>query len=606
MNHEENKIMPQSNRTLFITLLMFCSLLFIGCGTEPAKNSSNASKIEPRTTGTRGGKLTYRLTAAPKTFNYLLAADEATISAAFYMLSSRLVDFDHSTQKFVPGLAETWVTAADGRTVDVKLRDGLKFSDGDALTADDVIFTLAAIYDERTKSPAWRDAMLVDGKPIETKRVSDRELQMIFPKAVPSVENYFVNLGVLPSHVLDADFKAGKLAESWKINAPAAQIVSSGPFVVEAATPGERIDYARNPNYWKKDEKGTQLPYLDKFAIEIIPDANNTFVRLSQATLDIADRIRPTDFIELAKTPGAMRAFDVGPGLGIDHLWFNLNTADADGKPLANHVKRAWFSDKRFRTAVASAIDRESIANVTLQGLASPLYGLVSPANKVWMNADLGKIEYSTAKAEQMLKDAGFKKGGTADAPILTDASGNAVEFTMIVPAESEPRKLMAAVIQQDLAKLGMKVQVVPIENASVQERTLKTFDYDAALYGLSQTDTEPTSYQNFLLSSAATHQWQPKQKTPATEWEGRIDKLFAEQAGERDQTKRLALFAEIQKIMRDEMPVIPIASRHVASAAHSRIGNYSPSSILPYSLWNVDELFIKPSTAGSPETPSS
>ena len=595
MIHEEHKIMPQGNRTLFITLFILCCIIFGGCGQPPAANSPTAAKIEPKTTGTRGGKLTYRLTAAPKTFNYLLAEDEASIVTAFYMLTSRLVEFDHRTQKFVPGLAETWTTAADGRTVDIRLREGLKFSDGNNLTTDDVIFTLTAIYDERTKSPAFRDAMLVGNKPIETKRVNDRELQMIFPKPVASAENYLVNLGVLPSHALEADLKAGKLAEAWKINAPPQSIVASGPFVVEAATPGERIEYARNPHYWKKDETGTQLPYIDKFAIEVIPDANNTFVRLSQASLDIADRIRPTDYNELTKTPGQMRAFDVGPGLGIDHLWFNLNAADPAGKPLDNQTKRGWFADKRFRQAVASAIDRESITSVTLQGLASPLHGLVSPANKVWLSPDLAKIEYSLAKAGQLLKDAGFQKGGTAEAPVLVDAQNNPVEFTLIVPAENEPRKLMAAVIQQDLSRLGIKMQVVPIEFPAVTERWTKSYDYDAILLGLSQTDIEPSSYANFLLSSAPTHQWQPKQKTPATEWEARIDKLFAEQAVELDQTKRLALFAEIQKIMRDEMPVIPIAARHVVSAAHTKIGNYSPSSILPYSLWNVDELFIKP-----------
>ena len=584
--------MPHTTRTLFTALLLFCSILFLGCGSPPPVNSTGTSKTEPKTAGTRGGKLTYRVTAAPKTFNYLLAADEATIITAFYMLTSRLVEFDHQTQKFVPGLAESWTTAPDGRTVDIILRDGLKFSDGNDLTADDVIFTLNAIYDERTKSPAFRDAMLVDDKPIETKRVSDRELQMIFPQPVASAENYMVNLGVLPSHTLDADFKAGKLAEAWKINAAPQSIVSSGPFVIEAAVPGERVEYARNPNFWKKDEKGTQLPYIDKFVVEIIPDANNTFVRLSQGSLDIADRIRPGDYNELTKTPGQMRAFDAGPGLGIDHLWFNLNTVGASGTPW---ISDTWFADKRFRQAIATAIDRDSITSVTLQGLASPLYGFVSPANTVWINPNLPKITYSVAAAEQLLKDAGFKKGGSAEAPVLTDAHDKPVEFTLIVPAENEPRKLMAAVIQQDLARIGIKMQVVPVEFAAVMQRASETYDYDAILLGLSQTDIEPSSYQNFLLSSAATHQWHPKQKTPATEWEGRIDKLFAEQAVERDQAKRLALFSEIQAIMREEMPVIPLAARHVVTAAHSRIGNYSPSSILPYSLWNVDELFVKP-----------
>lgn len=587
--------MTRRTHLFFTGLIISCCLLIIGCGQmPPAANSAPTAKIEPQTTGTRGGKLTYRLTTAPKTFNYLLAADEYSIVGAFFTITSRLVDFDHRTQKYVPALAESWTTAADGRTVDVKLREGLKFSDGNDLTTDDVIFTLNALYDERTQSPAFRDAMLVDGKQIATTKLNDREMQMVFPKPVASSENYLVNLGVLPSHTLDADFKAGKMAEAWKINTPPASIISSGPFIVEAATPGERIEYARNPNYWKKDAQGTQMPYLDKFAIEIITDPNNTFVRLNQGSLDFADRIRPTDFTEFTKTQGTMRAFDAGPGMSVDHMWFNLNTADGAGKPLENQIKRGWFGDKRFRQAVAAAIDRDSITSVTLQGLASPLHGFVSPANRVWLNPNLPKIEYSTAKADQLLKEAGFKKGGSAEAPALTDAQNNPVEFTLVVPAENEARKLMAAVVQQDLARVGIKIQVVPIEFPAVTERWTKSFDYDAILLGLSLTDIEPSSYQNFLLSNAGAHQWHMKQKTPATEWEARIDKLFADQSVERDQAKRLAFFHEIQTIMRDEMPVIPLAARHVVAAGHSRIGNYSPSSIFPYSIWNVDELFVR------------
>lgn len=585
--------MPRRNRVVPSVLCLFLSAILIGCGgPQPATNLANTAQVEPKTTGTRGGKLSYRVTAPPKSFNYLMAGDVPTIVTAFYGITSRLVEFDHRTKSFVPGLAESWKTE-DGKTVDVKLREGLKFSDGDDLKTDDVIWTLEAIYDERTKSPAWRDAMLVDDKPIATKRISDREMQLIFPKAVASAENYMVNIGVLPSHVLDADRQAGKLSEAWKINAAPASIVSSGPFTVEAVTPGERIDCARNPNYWRKDEKGVQLPYVDKLSVEIIPDSNNAFVRLSQGTLDIVDRLRPSDYVELTKSPGQVRVIDAGPGLGVDHMWFNLNTADPSGKPLNNQVKRAWFADKRFRQAVAMAVDRKAMT-VNLQGLATALNGFVSPANSTWLDPNLPKIEYDVAKAELLLKDAGFKKGGTAEAPILTDVQNNPVEFTLIVPAENEPRKSMAAIIQQDMAKLGIKMQVAPVEFAKVLDASEKTYDYDAILFGMEQSDLEPSSYQNFLLSSAATHQWQPEQKTPATEWEARIDKLFDEQAAERDQTKRLAPFHEIQKIMREEMPVIPLVSRHVASAGHTRVGNFYPSSIMPYSMWNVDELFVR------------
>src|SRR5204862_6084178 len=131
----------------------------------------------------------------------------------------------------------------------------------------------------------------------------------------------------------------------------------------------------------------------------------------------------------------------------------------------------------------------------------------------------------------------------------------NNVEFTLLVPAENEPRKNMAAIIQQDLGKLGIKMNVVPLDFPSITDRWTKTYDYDAILLGLSQTDIEPSSYATFLMSSAPNHQWQPKEKTPATDWEKRIDELYQQQSTDRDQAKRMAAFGEIQSIFREEMP---------------------------------------------------
>jgi len=280
--------------------------------------------------------------------------------------------------------------------------------------------------------------------------------------------------------------------------------------------------------------------------------------------------------------------------MGIDHIFFNLNKTNKEGKPVGDPIKQVWFSDKRFRQAISAAVDRTSIATTTLQGLATPAYGFVSPANRAWIDPSLPKVEYDLKRAEQLLADAGFVKRGSIEAPEMFDAKGNRVEFSLMFPAENEPRKLMAAVIQEDLAKLGIKMNVVPVESNKVGAIANDTYEYEALLFGLTVSGLEPTTYANFLLSGADTHQWQPGQKTPATEWEARIDKLFAEQAGEGDQQKRAAIFHEIQKIMADETPVIPIASRHIVSAVNARVGNYFPSVIFPYAIWNADELFIK------------
>jgi peptide/nickel transport system substrate-binding protein len=472
------------------------------------------------------------------------------------------------------------------------LREGLRFSDGSPLTTKDVVFTLNAMYDKRTSSPIFSSSMLVDGKPIESKIVDELNMQLVFPEQVASVDNYLDNLGVLPSHVLEEELNTGKLAEAWNVNANPQTIVTSGPFTVESAVPGERVTLKRNEHYWKRDEKGTQLPYIDRLVLEAVGDPNQALVRLNQGTVDIIDRIRPTDYVSLRNGEGPAKAVDLGPGLGVDHIWFNLNAAE--GKPQNDPVKYQWFSDRRFRQAVSHAIDRKTIAGTTLQSLATPLHGFVSPANKTWAAPDLPNAEYDLQRAESLLKEAGFTKSGTPDAPELLDPKGNRVEFSLLVQAENEPRKLMAAVVQEDLAKLGIRMQVVPVEVQAITERWSKTFDYDAILMGLSVSGVEPTTYANFLLSSASVHQWHPSQKTPATDWEAEIDRLFAEQARETDVQKRADIFNRIQHIMAEESPVIPLAARHIVSAANARIGNYSPAAIFPYSLWNADELFVR------------
>ena len=580
---------PFTNVRLVVFLLL--PLLF-SCRQPPASNPG-AGKPEERGIGTRGGKMVYRVSSPPKTFNYLLANDEPSILTSFFLLNSRLVEFDNSTQTYVPGLAETWTTGSDHRTVDIRLRDGLKFSDGQALTSSDVAFTLEATYDEQNKADVFRDALLINTKPISVKVIDDRNLQLVFPETIATPDNYLYNIGVLPRNVLEAEQKAGRLSEAWKITAPPASVVSSGPFVVASAAAAERIVLKRNPYYWKRDTQGTQLPYLDELTLEVVPDANQARVGLDQTKIDIVDRIRPTDYASLLNTGAAVRAFDLGPGLGVDYIWFNQNPTKPDGTRM-DPVKLAWFSDARFRRAVSMAVDRESIARSTLQGLATPLYGVVSPANRIWANPDLPKIAYDLGRAASLLQEAGFTKRGTTDAAELFDAQGNRVEFSLLVPAESEPRKLMAAVVQEDMAKLGIRMQVVPTEFAAVTNAWTKTYNYDAILLGLSLTDLEPATYASLLLSSGDAHQWRPKQKSPATEWEKKIDELFAEQARESDPEKRKSKFHEIQRIFADASPIIPIVARHVVSAANSRVGNFSPSPVFPHSLWNAEELFIK------------
>lgn len=556
--------------------------------------------VSERAENRRGGEINYRVSSAPATFNYLQASDENSLIVAFYLMGGRLIEFEHKNQQYVPGLAESLRRLDDGKTIELTLRDGIKFSDGHPITAGDVIFTLHAIYDERTASPIFRDAMMIGNRQIEASNPdgadgqSGRRLRFVFPEVVASPENYLSNLAVLPRHILEADFNRGVLRDAYGLNADPSRVVTAGAFAAESATPGERVTLKRNPHYWKKDATGAPMPYLDRLVIEVMKDANNAFARLRQGSLDIYDRLRPPDYTELRSQPGVTKPSDLGPGLQTDHLWFNLSGAELNGRPVVNPVKSAWFNDTRFRQAVSSAIDRQTIASYTLQGLATPLHGFVSPGNHKWVTADTSRIAYDLEKSRALLREAGFTMRGPKDRPELYDAKGNRVEFTLITPSTSQPIKDMAIVTQGDLAHLGIKMQVASIDPGDLLRRISVTYDYDACLLVTSVSEPDPSSYANFLSSSSPTCRWRPKQSKPATDWEARIDNLLAKQASETDPDRRRAAFNEIQKILAEQSPVIPVVARHVSVAANQRVGNYSPSAIFPSSLWNAEELFIR------------
>src|SRR5215475_9913956 len=294
--HGSARRCPQVSQRMRFTILRQLALpaLLALVWTESACRS--CGPVSERAGSRRGGKIIYRVPSAPATFNYLQAGDENTLFAAFYLMGGRLIEFDHKNQQYALGLAESLRRLDDGRTVELTLRDGIKFSDGHPITAEDVIFTLRAIYDERTASPVFRDALMIGNRQIEatipkatdgTNGQGGRRLRMVFPDVVASPENYLSNLAVLPRHILEADFNRGALREAYGLTADPSRIVTAGAFAVESATANERVTLKRNPHYWKKDPSGAPLPYLDRLVIEVVKDANNAFMRLRQGSLDM-------------------------------------------------------------------------------------------------------------------------------------------------------------------------------------------------------------------------------------------------------------------------------------------------------------------------------
>jgi peptide/nickel transport system substrate-binding protein len=280
---------------------------------------------------------------------------------------------------------------------------------------------------------------------------------------------------------------------------------------------------------------------------------------------------------------------DAGPSLDSEQMWFN----QAAKAPIPDY-KRKWFRSTNFRRAVSMAINREDLSRVVFNGHARPAIGPISTANKFWFNQALKTDAYSPDAALAKLQLDGFHlQSGT-----LRDAVGNAVEFSIITNAGNKYRERMAVLIQQDLQKIGVKVNVVTLDFPSLIERISQSFNYEAAMLGLTNVDLEPNGQMNVWLSSSENHQWNPQEKSPETAWEAEIDKLMREQASASDPRKRKKAFDRVQQIVAEQAPFIYLVNRNALSAVSISVSGATPVILRPQTYWNIERLTVTTETA--------
>jgi peptide/nickel transport system substrate-binding protein len=525
--------------------------------------------------------------SGPKTFNPLFATDTDTLGILNCVMSV-LVRINRQTGEAEPELAESLTSSSDHRVLTIRLRPGVTFSDGHPLTADDVLFTFQVIYDPALRSSV-RDVLDIEGGQIVVEKKDSRTVTLTFPKPVATSERLLDSVHILPKHRLEADYRAGRFASRWDLSTPPEEIVGLGPFRLKEYVPGERTVLVRNPHYWKRDPAGRPLPYLDEITFLILPDRSTRVLKFQQGELDLLSPLTPEEVARLEPQVAArrIRIYDLGPSLISEVMWFNLNPRARSLSP----TKLAWFQDVRFRQAVSFAINRQALIDVVFAGKAAPVWGPV-PTTSPWFHQGVKTYPYDPLRAKALLAEAGFSdRNGDG---VLEDAQGNALAFTLVTNAGNPLRERMGLMIQEDLKKVGIRVNFAPIETKTMLDRLARGTDYEAGLLAIAAGDTDPSSLRNFLLSSGSNHWWNPQQPTPATEWEKRIDELLNEFLTTGDQRRRKALFDEVQTILSEQVPLIYLVARDLIVGAKPTVGNLKPGLLPDPLLWNAEELYVE------------
>src|SRR3984885_1068859 len=570
---------------LAVTITSACSF----ARAQP-QQASEERMVADGAPGRAGGRLVVALRSEPKTLNPVLAVDEPSRDI-IRCLTADLIHINRGSLKTEPSLAKSWSVSRDGRQYTLHLRHGLHFSDGEPFNADDVIFSFQVYLDEKINS-SQRDLLVVGGKPIVVVKVDAYTVRFELAQPYAAAERLFDGVAILPRHLVESSYRSGNFSQSWSLSVPPNQFAGLGPFRLKEYVPGQRVVLERNPYYWKADRAGNQLPYLNEVVFLFVPSEDAQVIRFQSGDTEVLSRFSAENFAVLQKQQGVKgyHLDDLGAGLEYNFLFFNMNDLAANAPPEIAK-KQAWFQDLRFRQAVSAAIDREGIVRLVYSGRATPIWDQVTPGNKLWLDEKIAHPARSLEHARQLLQAAGFswKSDGA-----LIDSHGNLVDFSILTSSSNAQRTKIATIVQDDLSQLGMTVQVVPLEFRAMVDRLLNTHNYEAAVMGLVSGDADPTSEMNVWLSSGETHLWHPRQEKPATPWESEMDRLMQRQLVTLDYSKRKHLYDRVQEIVAEELPVICLVSPDILVGGANRVGNFRPAILVPYALWNIEELYVQ------------
>ena len=509
-------------RDLFISSLAALALLAGACGGGSSGNNNNAQK-------TVGGVLTIDNESGALWQCDFNPYNGSVNGQSFGVLYEPLVYDNLLNDKKTPWLASDYQWSTDNKTLTFTIRSGMKWTDGQPFTAADVVFSFALLkqHPEADLQSDWQVIQSV------IQQGDDKVAFTFNQSAVPNFYQIAGQTAIVPQHIWSA-FKD-----------PAAQVVKdpvgTGPFTMSACT-GQNITYKRNPNYWQKG-----LPYLDtvNYPAFLDNDPANAFLAAGQAQWG-GQFIPNIDTYYVAKDPKNNHYWF--PPIDNINVWFNTTLA-----PLNN---------KAVRQAIAYSIDRPSVSQKGEFGYEPPgnQTGVLSPTFDSWIDkaqADTYGYKFDVAKAQGLLQQAGFTKGSSG---IFQDSSGKKLSLSIINIAGYTDWVASVQVIQDNLKQVGIELKPVNLEATAYFDK-LFTGNFELA-YGSVNTSPGPSPYyelRNTLHSATTAAIGQTaagdygRYKNPA------LDALFDQYGGTTDPAKQHDLIKQVEKIMLEDVPVIPV-----------------------------------------------
>ena len=573
--------------SLFLILIVIFPLS--GCTSLPLKNQANEKT-----------QIVQAILSDPKTFNAVLSKESPNV---FSLIYEGLIRENPLTGEIEPALAESWEISEDKMKITFTLKEDLKWSDGEPLTADDVVFTYNKLYLNEEIPTTARDILKVGkSQSLPTvKKLNDLQVEFsISEPFAPFLGN--TGLSILPAHILREKVEQrdgeGNLLflSTWDIGTPPAEIIGNGPYKLASYATSQRVVFTQNPYYWQQDQDGNQLPYIDQVVWEIVESTETSFLQFRSGSLDSLS-VSPEYFSLLKKEEkrGNFSIYNGGPAYGMTFMAFNLNQGSRDGKPLVDPIKSKWFNNVNFRKAIAYGIDRQRMVNNIYRGLGEVQNSPIS-VQSPYYDSTIKGYEYNPKLAKELLKKEGFKYDQKGN---LLDAENNQVRFTLLTNAGNKIRESLGSQIKQDLSKIGITVDFTPIAFNLLVNKLDNSLDWEAHIIGFTGGN-EPHGGSTLWNPDANLHLFNKKPQAGSdqikgrkvADWEQKIGDLYIEASRELDQEKRQEIYAQTQQLAHEYLPLIYLVNPYSLGAVRNHIEGVEYSA-LGGAFWNIENLQI-------------
>jgi peptide/nickel transport system substrate-binding protein len=550
------------------------------------------------TPGTHGGRFVIVGNTAPQTFNPVTGTSVYTsdVTGRLYVGLTR---FDRERQVEQPALASRWECTGDALQCTFYLRRGARFSDGHPISSDDVLFSFRAFYDEKVAN-FNREQLMVNGRPLDVSAPDPYSVVVRSPEPNGSLLAVLsTNLNVFPKHVLESSLSAGTFNTAYGVASPPGDIVTSGPWVVKQYVGNERVVLGRNPYWFGTDAGGRRLPYLDELVFEIAPDQDAADLKFRSGEVDAIGQPRAANYqwYEEHQQEGRFRLHDLGSELGPMFMVFNLNPRDEPGRPnpvYSSPSAARWLRNASFRRALSLAIDRDAMIASVMFGAGAKYWTFATPADAAWSIPDIPHDDYNPEEARRLLASLGMKDGDGDG--FLEDVDGRQVTFSLKLTANNPTRVGMGNFVRDDLAKVGVKLTLVPIEFNMLTVNVNRDFQFDAIMMGIAVTRPDPFFAAGFWRSSG-NHPWQPRSARPGSPGQERVDRLMDSIRASADQAQRKAWWTELHTIANAQAWVIWMPVQTTKVPVRSRFANVRPARGAVSAsgvVWNAEEFYVR------------